>query len=81
MSSVFDKFAEAFAELDVMPGDYLTLDGMPADSECGEDCVKAIEAGKAYADLLRAAHGPNSGPYVKPLGISVLGLCLLYICG
>jgi hypothetical protein len=81
MATILEKFSEAFPELDLVPGDAADLDTMPADSVCGADCVKAIEAGKAYADLLRAGHGPYSGPYVKPIGMSVAGLCLLYICG
>lgn len=61
------------------------LEGMPLDSNCGDDCKIAIDRAKAFDDLIRDAHGPyyetNHAKETQAISTIAMNLCLLYICG
>lgn len=78
---VLDHLIKHFPETLIEPTDRAILADMPADSNCGADCVLAIEAAAPIARLIRKAHGPYAVPRVQPIGTAVKDLCLTYICG
>lgn len=65
----------------ILSSERADLASIPADSNCGADCVAAIDAAASYAALIRKAHGPFAPKHVAPIAQSVKDLCLLYICG
>jgi hypothetical protein len=82
MTTVLEAMIAAFPEYTLDARDASDLALMPVNSTCGEDCIKAIDAGKVLADAIRAAHYDTIAyRMVQPVAKTVSDLCLLYICG
>jgi hypothetical protein len=54
---------------------------MPCDSECGRDCMKAIDAASLLLDHLLAANGDNSSALKWAIIESANRIVSIYICG
>lgn len=61
------------------------LESMPLDSNCGDDCKKAIDRAKALDDLIAEGHGEyyetHHSNETQCISAIAADLCLLYICG
>jgi hypothetical protein len=85
MMTIAHHFAIAFPHHSLEAGDLDALKSMPSDSNCGADCIKAIDAAKAFADQVTAAWGPDGypGERIAPDDIAhtAAQVCATFICG
>jgi hypothetical protein len=56
-------------------------DSMPCDSECGRDCMKAIDAASALLECHRAAFGKDKENIARAIISACENIVGCYICG
>jgi hypothetical protein len=83
--NVYSYFSTVFGEAlahDVIDSDQREdLESMPLDSNCGEDCKKAIDRAHEFSQSIYNAYGQwNEGHFHEVLNIAVK-TCLVFICG
>jgi hypothetical protein len=57
------------------------LESMPADSNCGDDCCKAIDNAKAFLGSVRKAYGDTQPGYIESVHDITAEVLGCFICG
>jgi hypothetical protein len=77
--SVAELFQRKIGQIEMVT-DYIALNDMPHDSNCGRDCAKAIIAGAGLLTHTKAGFGEDFGLSAEVRRIT-LRICLVYITG
>jgi len=79
------KFPAHYYDLDADIGDGETLGDilaeMPTDSNCGDDCVAAIDAAAAMVDVVKRAFAEDFPDYIAQVLDSAVQTCSCFIRG
>jgi hypothetical protein len=79
--NILDYFTAAgFSAEGIDAARIAAMQSMPTDSNCGDDCRKAIDSAKAFADAVRMAFGDDFG-FLAQLTDILAATCGCYITG
>lgn len=78
--TVLDYFDARFSRMGEIE-DRVAMRDMPLESNCGDTCCDAIDAGAKLNALVQSGFGNDRPESTQAIGRVVADLCGLYICG